>query len=439
MYDVFISYRRDGGFETARLIYEHFTNAMGLKVFFDLEELRSGKFNIKLYNAIDESENFILVLPRNALDRCNNEDDWLRLEIVHAINKDKNIIPLMLNGFVWPDSLPECLADLPKFNGVTLNREYFDASMAKLVSMLRGINITSNGIFRNSNQERRENPYLTLSDRERHRLRVQQQLMTSFDSEVYDRIKTIYEKLYILDVGSSSGDLIMDRLGKCDKVEKLIGLEYSEEVVQNANSTYGVPGKIQFYNVDIESQEFCSRLKEIMTEHGIEGFNVINISMVLLHLKTPYKLLKNIRQFLTKDGLLVIKDIDDGYNIVYPDEKGEFNRVMEICSRNETSGYRKSGRQIYTLLGRAGYKNIKLEKLGLTTIGMDYDEREAIFETYFSFVLGDLLIMKNRYPNDRRIANDYEWYSQNYEDLEEKFHDTNLFFSLGFMLFTAQK
>ncbi len=439
MYDVFISYRRDGGFETARLIYEHFTNVMGLKVFFDLEELRSGKFNIKLYTAIDESENFILVLPKNALDRCNNEDDWLRLEIAHAISKDKNIIPLILNNFTWPDFLPENISDLPKFNGVTLNREYFEASMAKLISMLRGISITSNGIFRSSNQERRENPYRFLSDRERHRLYVQQQLMTSFDNEVYKNIQTTYKNLYILDVGSSNGDLIMNRLGNGSNVEKLVGLEYNEDVVKSANETYGVPGKIQFFNIDIESSKFCNQLKEIMDEQGITGFNVINISMVLLHLKTPYKLLKNIRQFLTKDGLLVIKDIDDGYNIVYPDEKGEFNRVMEICSRNETSGYRKSGRQIYTLLCRAGYKNIKLEKLGLTTIGMDYDEREAVFETYFSFVLSDLLIMKNRYPNDKRIANDYEWYSKNYEELEEKFHDNNLFFSLGFMLFTAQK
>ena len=439
MYDVFISYRRDGGFETARLIYEHFSNVFGMKVFFDLEELRSGKFNLKLYSAIDESENFILVLPKGALDRCVNEDDWLRLEILHAMQKEKNIIPLMLNGFTWPDNLPDCLADLSKYNGVTLNREYFDASMTKLVSMLRGVNITTNGVFRKQNQERRENPYHYLSDEERHRLYVQQELMKSFDREVYDRIKSAYDKLYILDVGSSSGDLIMDRLGRHEKLEKLIGIEYSEEVVKAANDAYGEENRIAFYNVDAESQQFPARIKEIMAEQGIEGFNVINISMLLLHLKTPYKLLKNLRQFLTRDGIIVIKDIDDGYNIVYPDEKGEFNRVMEICSRNETSGYRQSGRQIYTLLGRAGYNDIKLEKLGLTTIGMDYDEREAVFETYFSFVLGDLLIMKKRYPNDKRIANDYEWYSTTYEELEEKFHDNNLFFSLGFMLFTARR
>lgn len=80
MYDIFISYRRDGGFEMARLLYDRLQD-MGLNVFFDLEELRSGKFNVKLFGAIDDSSNFLLVLPPNSLDRCKNEDDWLRIEI----------------------------------------------------------------------------------------------------------------------------------------------------------------------------------------------------------------------------------------------------------------------------------------------------------------------------------------------------------------------
>ena len=89
--DVFISYRRDGGYALARLLYEclHKEN---ISAFLDLEELRSGPFNEKLYSAIESSENFVLVLPQNALDRCSSENDWLRLEIEHAIKHKKNII-----------------------------------------------------------------------------------------------------------------------------------------------------------------------------------------------------------------------------------------------------------------------------------------------------------------------------------------------------------
>lgn len=70
--DVFISYRRDGGYAFARLLYEclHKEN---ISAFLDLEELRSGPFNEKLYAAIEDSENFVVVLPPNALDRCASQ------------------------------------------------------------------------------------------------------------------------------------------------------------------------------------------------------------------------------------------------------------------------------------------------------------------------------------------------------------------------------
>ena len=135
MYDVFISYRRDGGHEMARLIYEHL-RLRGVNCFFDLEELGAGAFNLQLLKNIEVSKNFVLILSPNALDRCSNEDDWVRAEIEHAIKNDKNIIPLMMTGFKWPTVLPESLSKLPLYNGVSVVREYFDASIEKLLGML---------------------------------------------------------------------------------------------------------------------------------------------------------------------------------------------------------------------------------------------------------------------------------------------------------------
>ena len=135
MYDIFISYRRDGGHEMARLLYEHL-KSKGLECFFDLEELGAGEFNVKLLDSIEDSKNFILILSPNSLERCHNEGDWVRCEIEHAIKCGKNIVPLMLPGFEWPDNLPESLAKLPFYNGVQLVREYFNASIDKLIEML---------------------------------------------------------------------------------------------------------------------------------------------------------------------------------------------------------------------------------------------------------------------------------------------------------------
>ena len=171
----------------------------------------------------------------------------------------------------------------------------------------------------------------------------------------------------------------------------------------------------------------------------IESFNVIHISMLLLHLKKPFNLLKVVRKYLSKDGVLFIRDIDDGLNIAYPDEKSDFKRVVDMCNILDTSGYRHCGREIYTLLKRTGYKNVVLEKNGLSTIEMNFEAREALFDTYFSFVLEDAEIMMKRHPENETAKENYEWLKNNYENLEERFLDSNFYFNLGFMTFTAKK
>ena len=135
MYDLFISYRREGGYELARLLYSSFKEA-GLNPFFDVEELRSGPFDEKLYTYIEESQNFVLVLSPNSLQRCESEKDWVRLEIERAIKLGKNIIPVMMKNFTFPENLPESLSPLPMFNGATINQEYFNASIEKIISLL---------------------------------------------------------------------------------------------------------------------------------------------------------------------------------------------------------------------------------------------------------------------------------------------------------------
>ena len=140
MYDVFISYRRDGGYETARLIYEHL-KFKGLNPFFDVEELRSGPFNTKLYEEISNSQNFLLILPPNSLERCKNENDWLRLEIQCAINNNKNIVPVMMKGFEWPDYLPSSIDNIRNYNGLEMSREYFEASIEKIITLLNNVSL----------------------------------------------------------------------------------------------------------------------------------------------------------------------------------------------------------------------------------------------------------------------------------------------------------
>lgn len=141
-YDIFISYRRTGGDLSAKIIRDKLRE-MGYRVFFDVESLKSGNFNEKLYSVIDECKDFLLILSPGALDRCVNADgtpndrDWVRKELAHALKKGKNVIPIMLNGFVMPDmeeanKLPEDIRSVCMMNGIAPNPTDFDTKMDRL-------------------------------------------------------------------------------------------------------------------------------------------------------------------------------------------------------------------------------------------------------------------------------------------------------------------
>jgi len=135
MYQIFISYRRDGGESLAYLLRERLAHD-GYSVFLDVEALRSGMFNQALYQVIDECTDFLLILPEHALDRCSDPNDWLRLEIERALARKKNIIPVLLRNFTFPKMLPASIQAIRNYNGLTANFEYFDASMEKLETKL---------------------------------------------------------------------------------------------------------------------------------------------------------------------------------------------------------------------------------------------------------------------------------------------------------------
>jgi len=133
-YDVFLSYRRDGGETMAILLRDRLT-VKGYKVFLDIESLNSGSFNKKLLSVIEGCTDVVVVCSKNSLARCANKGDWVRAEIAHALKNGKNVVPVMLRGFEWPDVLPDEIEALRMQNGVNANStEYFDAAIDRLAS-----------------------------------------------------------------------------------------------------------------------------------------------------------------------------------------------------------------------------------------------------------------------------------------------------------------
>ena len=147
-YDIFISYRRKTGADDARLLQQAL-KARGFNVFFDYDSLRDGQFDKRIYAAIEEAPFFILMLSEGALDNCVNEDDWVRLEIEHALKHKRKIIPVAVNPSAWtfPECLPEKIMEGIKNEQISeLNKaSLFDASIDEIISQ----RIKSNRSFTN--------------------------------------------------------------------------------------------------------------------------------------------------------------------------------------------------------------------------------------------------------------------------------------------------
>lgn len=134
-YDVFISYRRQGGGADARMMYDRLVQS-GYTVSFDMDTLKNGNFNEELLKRVAECKNFVVLLSENCFERtlngCKREDDWLRLELATALYNNKNIVTVMLPGFAFPEKLPPDIDAIRNKNGPKYDLYYIDGFYDKL-------------------------------------------------------------------------------------------------------------------------------------------------------------------------------------------------------------------------------------------------------------------------------------------------------------------
>lgn len=140
IYDIFISYRREGGGATAGRINDMLT-ADGYSVSFDVDTLREGRFDSQLLERIEQCQDFILVVDKNCFVRTidpatDPQDDWLWQELSYALKLKKNIIPVLLAGASFPKQLPDDIDDVRKIHAPTCVHEYFDSFYSKMKGYL---------------------------------------------------------------------------------------------------------------------------------------------------------------------------------------------------------------------------------------------------------------------------------------------------------------
>lgn len=133
---VFISYRNDqyGGF-LAQLLKTKLESD-GYRPFYAPESMKSGKFDEQLFHRLDECSAVIAVLSPHALDEREGREDWMRIELAYAIRRGVTVIPVMAEGFRWPEEMPESLAGLDRFHGVAVTDRLSAGQYMDLTNLL---------------------------------------------------------------------------------------------------------------------------------------------------------------------------------------------------------------------------------------------------------------------------------------------------------------
>jgi hypothetical protein len=133
---VFISYRRLAAPWAAQAIFNDLTGH-GYDVFIDFNGIASGDFEEVIVGKIKARAHFLVLLTPTALERCSDPADLFRREIDAAIAFQRNIVPIMLDGFDF--SSPgidgrfwDTLATLKRYNGLHIYADYFPEAMEHL-------------------------------------------------------------------------------------------------------------------------------------------------------------------------------------------------------------------------------------------------------------------------------------------------------------------
>ena len=79
------------------------------------------------------------------------------------------------------------------------------------------------------------------------------------------------------------------------------------------------------------------------------------------------------------------------------------------------------------------------EMCGLSTVGMNDDERMALYHTYFDFQIPDAYTCLEAAPNDAATLQRFGWWVYNIPLIEDLFRRNEVEFTLGFVVYTAEK
>lgn len=148
MSGIFISYRRDDSIAYAGRLFDRLADRFGEKqIFMDIDTMKVGlDFVEQIENAVQSCDVLIAVIGKNWVNiqdedghrRLNNPDDFVRVEIQAALERNIPVIPLLVGGAGMPKAveLPNVIAKLARRHAMKMSDERFRADATRLIEQI---------------------------------------------------------------------------------------------------------------------------------------------------------------------------------------------------------------------------------------------------------------------------------------------------------------
>lgn len=433
--DVFISYEHE-----SKSIADNICSVLegrGVRCWYAPRDVY-GDYATSIVEAIEKCKVFVLILNHNSSESPHVLNE-VEMAYKRILNGEIAIIPFKVDEGVLSKAMEYYVKRLHWIDAVSESLEMsINHLYGQLVPILGLEKLEQESSHERVEVERTVNQYYTPEDSfEYERIQTEEKLMYAFEKPYYDKLLLGRKDVAVLDFNVLCASSAIKRFDR-DEVTNAVFFAYDDEMVENGNKMCADNDKMKFYHMDLTKDSIDDVLPAVMKERGIEGFDFLNLVMTILDLESPFKVLKKIKKYMNPGAVAFVRDVDDTLVFAYPDENKLFKEFQSFYKFNKLGGFRKSGRQIYSFMKKLGAKEIKLERCGINSTGMDYDTRRLLFESWFSFIPNDFGLMLKENPNDETAKEVLAWIDEYYDDLEEAFFDENFIFNAGYVMYTVR-
>lgn len=423
MKDLFVSYCNDDIVKVKNIVRA--LKFFGAECWFQ-ESDSNQEFPEAIIRGFEESSNFVVFLSNSSIKSMYVLNEIKIAVSKHVKDSSFHIVPVILDGCDMDSyDFMKINVMIGSFNFLLENKFENEHDLA--------LKILDQAKIENNITDSVNSIYDGATDIEKERLASQNRFLNRICKGYFDEMFAALHSPCVLDVGCSDGVNVVNRLSGRE-YSLLVGIDNNASDLESAKNNLQ-DEKHRFFNVDITADDLDEQLHNIVCELGIEAFDLIQFSAVLMHTKNPGQILATMRKYLSAGGYVFIQEEDDGMSLAYPNSEF-FDSCFYLYMHSKESGDRHMARKIPSLLKDSGYGDISLRSTTISSIDFGGEERETLWDMYFNPTYWNA--SEAKFFDNIKAVDSLEIAKKMHDDKKSAYMRGEIFVTLGVFFFTAR-